>query len=65
MVEAKGILGGSGVDALGVEALVQDQTLEHALAVDEEALAIQGDLAEAEVAADLIQDLAVTLHGEG
>ena len=41
---------GSGVDAVRIKALIQDQALEHGFPVDEEAVSVQLHLAHAEVA---------------
>ena len=44
------LIGGSRIDAVRIEALVQHQPLEHGLAVDQEALPVQPDFPHAEIA---------------
>jgi len=46
----QGLVRGGGVDAVGVEALVQDQPLEYGFAVKQELVAIQADLPQTEIA---------------
>ena len=57
-VAAERLVTGRGVDAIGVEALVKDESLEDRPVVDEKAIALDGDFAEATVAANAVQHLA-------
>ena len=48
------LIGGRRINAVGIESLIQDQTLEYGLAVNQEAVAVQLHFTEAEVAAHLV-----------
>ena len=59
------LVGGGGVDAVGIEALIEDPSAEDTLAVQEELALGEGYLAKTEVGVDGIKNLAILFHGEG
>ena len=48
------LLGRSGINSVGIEALVKNKALEHGLSVDEEFLTVELYVAQAEIAVNLI-----------
>ena len=56
--------GRRGPNALGIESLVEDQALEDGFAVDEDLAPVDGDLAQAEVALQLVNLLFAAVERE-
>ena len=58
------VIGGGGVNAVGIEALIKDQALEHRLAVDFAGVAVQHNAAQAEIGLHFIDGFAVQFQGD-
>ena len=58
-VAAQRVVGGRGVDAVGIEALIQHQPLEYRRTVDQALLAVKGDRAQGKIAVHRVDGFAV------
>ena len=60
----KSLIGRSGIDTVGIEALIKNESAEYVLAVNEEAFLVHRYGTETEISVDLIKNLLAVTNGE-